>query len=158
MKKFLNFLSTVLTFGLLLCVLSLVISMTIGIRPYVVLSGSMEPTIHTGSMCFVNTNKNYKDVKEKDIIAFESASGQMVTHRAINITEEGIETKGDNNDVSDGITTTEKNFKGLTLFSIPYLGYISKFIATKNGMIITISVIVMLMILNLIFREMKKKE
>jgi len=158
MKKILNFLSTVLTFGLLLCIISLVISMAMGIRPYVVLSGSMEPTIHTGSMCFVNTNKNYEEIKEKDIIAFESARGQLVTHRAINITEEGIETKGDNNDVSDGITTTEKNFKGLTLFSIPYLGYISKFIATKNGIIITVSVVVMLMVLNLIFREMKKKK
>ena len=40
-----------------------------GIVPYVVLSGSMEPTIDTGSLCFINKNAKYEDVKEKDNIA-----------------------------------------------------------------------------------------
>ena len=61
-----------------------------GIVPYVVLSGSMEPTIDTGSLFFINKNSKYEDVKEKDIIAFKLSDGTLVTHRAIEITETGI--------------------------------------------------------------------
>ena len=34
-----------------------------GIVPYVVLSGSMEPTIETGSVCFINRHAKYNSIK-----------------------------------------------------------------------------------------------
>ena len=43
----------------------------LGIVPYVVLSGSMEPTIKTGSLCFVNKNISIDKIKEKDIIVYD---------------------------------------------------------------------------------------
>lgn len=48
-----------------------------------------------------------------------------MTHRVISAEENGmiLVTKGDNNDVEDGPTTTVENFCGKTLFSIPYAGY-----------------------------------
>ena len=46
-----------------------------GIIPYVVLSGSMEPTIKTGSLCFVNKHTDIENIKEKDIIAFKLKDG-----------------------------------------------------------------------------------
>ena len=67
-----------------------------GIRPYIVMSGSMEPAILTGSLCFVNTNAEFADVREGDVIAFRSAMGTLVTHRAVAVTEDGVETCGDN--------------------------------------------------------------
>ena len=82
------------------------------INPYIVMSASMEPEIQTGSLCFVDTKYPYSDIKDNDIIAFQTESDMFVTHRAIDVTEEGIETKGDANDISDGITTTEKNYLG----------------------------------------------
>lgn len=95
----------------------------IGFEPLVVESGSMQPSIQTGSLSFINKHAKYQDVKENDIIAFTASSGDKVTHRAISVTDKGIETKGDRNDRLDGITTTESNFIGKNVFSIPKLGY-----------------------------------
>lgn len=52
-------------FGRIVLILTVVIALVasvfvvpklFGINPYVVLSGSMEPQIHTGAIAFVNTN------------------------------------------------------------------------------------------------------
>ena len=102
------------------------VSVVLGIRSYIVLSGSMEPAIPTGSVCFVNTCVNYEDVKEGDVIAFFHGGG-MVTHRVLQVTEQGLETKGDANGRSDGITTGPDNFHGKTIFHIPYVGYMVEF-------------------------------
>ena len=50
----------------------------LGFKPYVVLSGSMEPTIKTGSLCIINQNVKYNEIKEKDIIAFRFNNGTLV--------------------------------------------------------------------------------
>ena len=117
----------------------------IGIEPYVVESGSMKPAIQTGSLCFINKHTKYQDIKENDIIAFTATSGDKVTHRAIRITEEGIETKGDRNDRSDGITTTPSNYIGKNIFSIPKLGHVIKLIQTTIGKIILITIIIVIL-------------
>jgi len=84
----------------------------------------MEPKIQTGSLCFVDTNVCYEEIKEGDIVAFQTFTGSMVTHRVVSVTENGLETKGDANKVSDGVSVTQDNFHGKTIFSIPYIGYI----------------------------------
>lgn len=99
------------------------IAFACGFRSYIVMSGSMEPDIGTGSICFVDTGYSYDQLREGDVVAFRHG-GDMVTHRVVTVTEEGLETKGDANDRSDGITVTENNFHGKTIFSIPYVGYV----------------------------------
>ena len=129
-----------------------------GIVPYVVLSGSMEPTIDTGSLCFINKNAKYEDVKEKDIIAFKLSDGTLVTHRAIEITETGIVTKGDNNDGADSNQVKKDNFVGKNLFWIPKVGYAVKAFQSTKGKIIIITSIVLLFAAGFLFGENKKKE
>lgn len=129
-----------------------------GIVPYVVLSGSMEPTIDTGSLCFINKNSKYEDVKEKDIIAFKLSDGTLVTHRAIEITETGIVTKGDNNDGADSNQVKKDNFVGKNLFWIPKVGYAVKAFQSTKGKIIVITSIVLLFAAGFLFGENKKKE
>ncbi len=129
-----------------------------GIVPYVVLSGSMEPTIDTGSLCFINKNADYEDVKEKDIIAFKLSDGTLVTHRAIEITETGIVTKGDNNDGADSNQVKKDNFVGKNLFWIPKVGYAVKAFQSTKGKIIVITSIVLLFAAGFLFGENKKKE
>ena len=122
-KKVSGFLVSAVFYALfigLICILALSL---LGITPYTVTSGSMEPNIHTGSLCFVNTRTDYEDIEVGDVVVFSTATGSKVTHRVISITDDGFETKGDNNDNSDGVSTTKSNFYGKTLFSIPYLGY-----------------------------------
>ena len=93
-----------------------------GTRFYVVMSGSMEPAIATGSICIVNTNAVYEEVREQEVIAFWQ-EGNLVAHRVISVTEEGLETKGDANGMSDGITTTQDNFHGVVVRTVPRVGY-----------------------------------
>lgn len=154
-----------MTMGILLIVIAsfaiVGILFLCGNKPYIVLSGSMEPNIHTGSVCFINTKVPYEDIKVGDVIAFEAGS-TMVTHRVVNISEEGIETKGDANDVSDAITTTKGNYKGINWLSIPYLGYICQFMQTIKGKIIIVTGFVCLVILMILYnkvcKNMQRKE
>lgn len=151
-KELINSLMTlVLLIGILFIALYI-----IGIEPFVVISGSMEPTIHTGSLSFINKHAKYDSIKEKDIIAFTVATGDRVTHRVIKITAEGFETKGDANDVSDGISTTRMNFIGKNIFSIPVAGYGVRLIQTPKGKIILGTVIAVILFLGLAMGDDKK--
>ena len=95
----------------------------VGIECLAVQSGSMEPCISTGSVAVVDSRCTYGSIEEGDVIIFETGENRVM-HRAFRITEEGIETKGDANRVTDGITTTRENFQGRMLFHIPFLGYV----------------------------------
>jgi len=129
-----------------------------GIEPYVVISGSMEPDIKMGSLCFVNKHAKYSDVKVEDVIAYTASTGNKVTHRVVSITSEGIETKGDRNSASDGISTTEENFVGKNIFSIPKLGYLVKLMQTLRGKIITITLAIFLFVLAIFIDDGKGKK
>ena len=149
MKKFIkivkiicNIVSTIiigvgLVFVLLFC---------IGIQPYVVESGSMEPEIKTGSICFVNKNAKYEDVKVGDIIAFKISTNEFATHRVCEISDQGFFTKGDANSGRDDIITTKNNFIGKNVFSIPNLGIIIKIIQSPSGKIILGTIIIVLLV------------
>ena len=153
MRKVWNIITNLILGILILFILAFFVLFAMGMRPYVIVSGSMEPTIQTGSVCFVDETVTYEEVQENDIIAYEAANGSYVTHRAIDITESGIETQGDNNDVSDGVSTTEENFIGLTKFSIPYLGYFSRFIATTTGKVVVGAIFLIFIIVGKIGKE-----
>lgn len=156
-KKIINVISTLFSILLIGIVLIFIGLNLMGIKPFIVLSGSMEPNIHTGSICFIDTNFQYENIEKNDVIAFKAANGVLVTHRVINISEDGMETKGDNNEVSDGISTTKENFEGKNLFSIPYLGYISQFIQTTKGKIICVTTFICLTLISFMFSNEKKE-
>lgn len=128
----------------------------IGIEPFVVESGSMQPTIQTGSLSFINKNVDYEKIKENDVIAFRAQTGNLVTHRVIKITDVGFETKGDSNDISDGVSTTKDNYIGKNIFSIPKAGLLVKIIQTPRGKIILITFIILILIYGFLFGENKK--
>ncbi len=125
----------------------------IGIEPFVVETGSMEPEIATYSLVMINKHAKYEDIKENDVIGFKLETGAKVIHRAIKITEEGIETKGDANSVSDGISTNRSNFIGKNVCSIPKVGYVVKLIQTKRGKIILGTVVVVLVLAGILIGE-----
>ncbi len=112
---------------------------------YVVLSGSMEPTIHTGSVVFVNPQASYK---EKDIVTFQTKpevaenNSLIVTHRIVKIEDKNnakvFTTKGDANNTPDLKTITEAQILGKVALSIPFLGYPIDFVKTQNGFILLI--------------------
>lgn len=91
-----------------------------------VLSGSMEPSIKTGSVVAVKPSSDYKI---GDIITFGPYSKTQVptTHRIYDIKVVGGEpvyiTKGDANNAPDTREVQKKDVLGKVLFDVPYAGY-----------------------------------
>ena len=70
-----------------------------GYRPVIILSGSMEEELKTGSMVLV---KQTQEIAVNDIIFFLTEEGIPVIHRCIKMTENGSYiTKGDANPKED---------------------------------------------------------
>ena len=118
------------------------------LRGYVILSGSMEPVIPTGSVAVVDSSK--RDVRPGNIATFER-HGDLVTHRILSKTEEGYKTKGDANTDPDSGTIPVENIRGTYLFCIPYLGY--GFMWAKNHMFLTVGFLALFMLLVFCFPE-----
>lgn len=97
-----------------------------GYKTLVVLSGSMEPKIHTGSIVAIKPEKEYKI---GDAITFgeNTKTKTPTTHRIFEIKEsEGVKsyiTKGDANNAPDQKSVSEEEILGKVLFSVPYAGY-----------------------------------
>lgn len=112
------------------------------LEAFSVLSGSMEPTIGTGSMIFVRPKPFYE---VGDIITVKSSTSDInVTHRVIAVTEtpQGREytTKGDANDVEDKEFAKQENIIGNVRFSVPFLGYLATFAKSPLGFVLIIVV------------------
>ena len=129
-----------------------------GIVPYVILSGSMEPTIKTGSLCFINKKVDIQEIKKKDIIAFKLDDDTLVTHRVNKITEDGIITKGDNNKKVDNGLVTASNYVGKNIFWIPKVGYAVMAFQSTRGKIVLITCVVLLFIVGMLFGDDTKKK
>lgn len=145
----------------------------IGLTPFAVLSGSMEPTYHVGSLIYVKHAEPHQ-VKVGDPITFVvNEDGLVATHRVVNIdikttkmaevTDENgsttiqevpldefayyFYTKGDANDVADGAPVYYMNLLGTPVFTIPYLGYLSSMLQTRKGGIMGVTVGIVLIML-----------
>ena len=126
-----------------------------------VYTGSMEPAIPVGSIVVIKP-ANPNTLKVGDIICFkiESESSTTVTHRIINITDEGFITKGDANEDPDQWIVKKENIIGKVIAVIPYLGYLGYFVRTPVGftllIIIPATLLIILEIKNII-KETKQK-
>ena len=134
-KIILTFQRISLILGLLILVVFFV-PMMFGIMPYIVMSGSMEPEIKTGSVAYVNSHIKADEIKVGDIIGFATNEGQ-VTHRVVQINSDGsFVTKGDNNEENDNQPVQINNMRGKTIFSIPVLGKLAAFVKSKQGIVV----------------------
>lgn len=108
----------------------------------IVQSGSMEPSIHTGSVVVVKPVSEYV---VGDIITFhnQDSSKETTTHRIFGIQEDDqgnpvYVTKGDANDAPDGRYAYAPYVIGKVFFSIPLIGYLVAFAKTLPGLIMLI--------------------
>lgn len=92
-----------------------------GYKPFIVLSGSMESELYKGDLAIVK-NVDSKSLKENDIIAFRDDENHVVTHRIIDIVDDGFITKGDNNNNKDSGTVSKEKIEGLYVYKINGLG------------------------------------
>ena len=127
-----------------------------GIRPYVVRTGSMEPAIPVGSVCFVNENTGLDEVKVGDVISFRKGAEMLVTHRVVKIEDGKYTTKGDANNTNDAEPVTEENYIGRTVTVLPGMGGFFEFLHTTRGKVSAGLLIGGLLLLS--FAPSKKKE
>jgi len=111
-------------------------------KTYVVLTGSMNPIIKSGSVA-ITTPVDPASLTEGDIIAFASPDNpkDTIIHRIKSIKSQyplRFSTKGDANDSTDNWDVVDVGVLGKHLFSIPYLGYVASLIKTPLGFILAI--------------------
>ncbi len=127
--------------------LAICISYMAGIRADVVLSGSMEPEIMTGSICLTNCRDRH--IEKGDIIAYR-LDDITVTHRVIGSANDGYITKGDNNDTPDIAPVSEKQIIGKNICSIRNAGYIVFFLRSKTGTALLLGMMIVFSMMSLL--------
>lgn len=109
----------------------------LGIKPFIVLSGSMEPEILTGDVVIVKI-KNPSELNVNDVIAFKEGNS-VVTHRIIELTESDGEpafiTQGDANNTADTKPIIYSQVEGIYLYKIDGLGNVAMFMQTPMGLL-----------------------
>lgn len=167
MKKIWNAFTTVLVALVVILALLLVGARLIGLQVFTVLSGSMEPTYHTGSLIYVKSVDPF-ELREGDVITFMLDEDTIATHRIVDVVPDEndrsvvrFQTKGDANDAVDGSLVHYRNVVGSPVFTIPKLGYVANYIQNPPGTYIAMSagaILLILVFLPDIFADDKKDE
>lgn len=155
-----NLISTLMIIACLAITAALIAPRLAGREAFAVMSGSMEPYYHVGSIVYVDKDISPEEIQVGDPITFRKADTAVATHRVIAIDQEARQftTKGDANEVQDMAPVSFDNVIGKAGMSIPLLGYISLNITTKKGMIAAAAVVVVFILLQLIPEILKPEE
>ena len=116
-----------------------IISPFFGWRSEVVISGSMEPALQTGSVVVVQpVGPEY--IRTGDIMMYSSPDKKsLTTHRVVKIESEPnlrFITKGDANNNPDIMPIEPDHVVGIVAFNLPYLGYFTQFVKTPLGFLL----------------------
>ena len=144
-RKIWNIFTSALVALAVLLALLLVGARLVGLQVFTVLSGSMEPTYHTGSLIYVKKVDATK-LSEGTVITFMLDEDTLATHRIVGVVPDEEDpsviryrTKGDANESEDGSLVHYKNVVGTPVFTIPKLGYLANYIQHPPGTYVAIS-------------------
>ena len=139
LKHIWNVVSNILVVLVVIVAILFVGVRVVGLEPYTVLSGSMEPTYHVGSIIYVK-KVDPLTLKVGDPVTYMVNQKTVVTHRIIEVLPDEDDptimryrTQGDNNKTPDGDPVHSKNVIGQPVFSIPLLGYVANYIQNPPG-------------------------
>ena len=152
-RKILNAFTTILVILAVVLALLLAGARLVGLQVFTVLSGSMEPTYHTGSLIYVK-KIDPAEIQPGQVITFLLDADTIATHRVTAVVPDEedpatlrFRTKGDANNAEDGSLVHYKNVIGTPVFTIPYLGYLANYIQHPPGTYVAISVGAILLLL-----------
>ena len=118
----------------------------VGLTPYAVLSGSMEPELPVGSLVYVRA-VDPSEVVVGDTITFKLESGTLVTHEVYEIDADAREfkTHGIANVDSEGNISPDAapvpwlSLVGSVVACVPLLGYVNVFVTQPPGVFMVIA-------------------
>ena len=120
-----------------------------GTLPLIVLTDSMYPVIESGDLIICHTAEP-EEIRVGDVIAFFDPAGNgttIVTHRVIEVTENGWRTKGDNNNAEDRLAVPADKlvavYEGTRL---PGLGDVALFMQSTTGLIVCVVCPILLLV------------
>ena len=144
LKKIGSGLSTAVVIVAVSMALLLAGARVLGLQVYTVLSGSMEPNYHVGSIIYVK-EVDPATLQVGDAISFMISDNTVATHRIVEVLPDEnnpsvirFRTKGDNNDIEDTNPVHCNNVLGKVVGTIPLLGYVSDFVQNPPGTYITL--------------------
>ena len=166
-KKIWKCITSVLVALVVIVALLLVGARLAGLQVFTVLSGSMEPAYHVGSLIYVKDVDPF-ELESGDVITFMLDENTVATHRIVEVVPDEeddsvvrFRTKGDANENVDGSLVHYKNVIGSPVFTIPYLGYAVSYIQNPPGTYVAISagaILLLLVFLPDLFDGDKKKK
>ena len=128
-----------------------------GIKPMIVLSGSMEAQIHTGDLVFVKM-VDTNILKENDVISFRNEEDKVTTHRIVEIIDENgtrkFRTKGDANNTEDDKLVEEKDVEGIYIARIAGVGNFLMFMHEPIGLA---TILIVILVIGLIWLHFANK-
>jgi len=127
----------------------------LGWQGAVVVSGSMEPALQTGSVAFIERTPA-EDVEVGDVLTYRVIKNDgpvMITHRVVEIVTETsgarqFRTKGDANGVIDAALISEDQVVGTVEWDVPYLGRIVEKLRNHSNLYLFIGLPASLIILS----------
>lgn len=134
----------------------------LGVKSFVIVSESMEPTIMTNDLIFI-TNTSKENLEVGDIISFKTGD-YINTHRIVRIEEKNGEevyiTKGDNNNSEDRTPVKLQDIEGKYLFRLPGFGKITEILKSKVTLVILLVFLVIISCyeVRISKRRLKRKE
>ena len=154
LKKTLKIVSNALVIGVVVLAILLHGLQFVGLKPYSVLSGSMQSVYPTGSLLYIK-DVNPETLEVGDVITYKMAGGTLCTHRIIEIIPDEdnhdivrFRTKGDENDTADPLVNAS-SVVGKAVFCIPLIGYLATYMAVPPGKYIAITVAVSLVLIEI---------
>jgi len=149
-NKWLENILTLLILTVAFLLISTLIFPEVGIKFFVIESGSMSPTIKTGSLVVTKSSSSYN---VDDIITFKRGN-QLITHRIITLENGSYQTKGDHN-LSEDVELVQNNaVQGKVVLIIPLLGWLVALFLNK---IILIGVILSSFVIFIIIKFVKNE-
>ena len=142
------------------CYLLIAAPMLAGYHPVVVLSGSMEPTFHVGSVIYYK-EAEFADINVGDAITFRAGEDGMVTHRVTEKSElsQTFTTKGDANLSEDPNPVEYSDVLGkVWKINIPYAGYFVNYSKNITTIAVMAAIIIINIVLDMIFPDKEKKK
>ncbi|MGN0986914.1 MAG: signal peptidase I [Otoolea sp.] len=147
-----NFISVIMVLIVIAVGAVMIVPKVMGNDIYAVMSGSMEPFYHVGSVVIVNTHVNPEEIQVGDPITFRMESNAVATHRVIasDLELRQFRTKGDANEDEDASPVSYDNLIGKAGVSVPYIGYIPLYMKTPKGMFCIGAYVIIFILLQLI--------